>query len=852
MKSGPALIGILLLSNGLALAQQEVIRAPDASGEPRTGSDISITRTPEQSRVVPALPKPPAESVQPEPAGPEAPAATPTAHPGRFETAPMPDERVLWKLFHARRFGELERQMRAMRAGHPQWRPPRKLTALLWRARNQAAIRAARRRGDVAGLIRLAQQRPQLFGCANPDGAWALAQAFGAAQQWDRAVAVYAGMAGRCSTAIAKASLEKAAVLLPDDAFERLQAEVHSAQPSAEPALTGIAYEREKRQYLAAREAADQAAMQRLRVQLEPQILAHGDADLAAVLGWDDFNQGRPAQAARWFEEALKNAPQQEDSRYGLALAERKAGRPEAAEAVIGPHPVSSRMRRLLGEIRLERAWSALRDGDPGAAADNLARARPLLGENREADSLDAWVHYRRGDYAYAGKLFDSLYRRRATADVAEGLALSYGKLDPQNLAFLADAGQEPLKRAIVRQQAEEFFGRKLFLASHAVSAEANPALENVDGEYLGAGMLMRDKSGESGLGRLTILERPFVEAVHVHGGIERFGFKAAALDLDSGSPSPCSAFGSKADGCQAFARPPLAGVHDAALVEFSWYREGWTSPYFTLGATPLNAPVAALPTFRLGMIRQERWGRWQAEGFSQSVRDSLLSYAGQQDAYGSKDWGRVLRSGGTFTIFKPLNERWGLNTEGSAAYLGGRHVADNWMAAASVGAGYNFALSGFDYFSLGPAVSYQHYDRNLYHYTLGHGGYFSPQQFVNLGLGVNFLTAEARPAIAKGRLSIGYQHFTESSTPWYPDGTPSGRHDGFYAAHRFDGMALDLELKGAWLIAPNWMLAAGAAFRQTSGFQDVSAGFAIRYLLDSRKAAVSSDIPDGFFRSVY
>ncbi len=100
-----------------------------------------------------------------------------------------------------------------------------------------------------------------------------------------------------------------------------------------------------------------------------------------------------------------------------------------------------------------------------------------------------------------------------------------------------------------------------------------------------------------------------------------------------------------------------------------------------------------------------------------------------------------------------------------------------------------------------------------------------------------------------KGRLIGGYQDITEASSPWFPTGNQAA---GSYAASYRNGVALDFELKGVWLLTPNIQLGAGAAIRQTNGYDDYTGGLFVRYFFKDRKASFSTDIVDGLFSPMY
>ncbi len=170
-------------------------------------------------------------------------------------------------------------------------------------------------------------------------------------------------------------------------------------------------------------------------------------------------------------------------------------------------------------------------------------------------------------------------------------------------------------------------------------------------------------------------------------------------------------------------------------------------------------------------------------------------------------------------------------------------------MIAISMALGRSLKISGFDYFSIGPSFNYQHFDKNLSHFTFGHGGYFSPEHYYNIGAGINFLTEEGQSFIVRGRFTAGFQGIKEAASPWFP---LINKKLGSYAATHSSGEALDFELKGAWLMTPNIQLGSGVAFRKTNGYQDYTAGLFIRYTLEKRKAVYSTDIPSSLFSGFY
>lgn len=305
----------------------------------------------------------------------------------------------------------------------------------------------------------------------------------------------------------------------------------------------------------------------------------------------------------------------------------------------------------------------------------------------------------------------------------------------------------------------------------------------------------------------------------------------------------------------------PTKRLDHGLEIDFSYRKDGWFSPFVNLGSTPIGGVIAPALTFDVGFVQQTDYGHWRLEGYSQPIRQSILSYTGVRDpyrgtlaaspnnAFPDREWGRVLSTGFKASVFYRFNETWNMSATVDYAWVKGKNVADNSMVSVSTGFGRNFDFKGFDYFTVGPSFNYQHFDKNLSHFTLGHGGYFSPEHYFNIGAGVNFLTEEARAYVVKGRVTAGFQSISEDASPWFPLLDP-GR--GQYASAHKSGEALDIELKGVWLVAPTIQLGGGAAVRKTSGFEDYTGGLFIRYFFESRKASFSTDIPGTLFSSMY
>jgi hypothetical protein len=149
------------------------------------------------------------------------------------------------------------------------------------------------------------------------------------------------------------------------------------------------------------------------------------------------------------------------------------------------------------------------------------------------------------------------------------------------------------------------------------------------------------------------------------------------------------------------------------------------------------------------------------------AVTDSVLSWAGVRDPMTGQVWGGVTRTGGRAQLefaSGPVNFYLG----GGYATLAGQGVADNSRIEAGAGASYTVFERPEESLTAGLDLVYFGYDRNLRDFSLGHGGYFSPQRYAAVNLPVDY---RARSGDLSWRVggTIGVASFREDAAPVFP-----------------------------------------------------------------------------------
>ena len=159
---------------------------------------------------------------------------------------------------------------------------------------------------------------------------------------------------------------------------------------------------------------------------------------------------------------------------------------------------------------------------------------------------------------------------------------------------------------------------------------------------------------------------------------------------------------------------------------------------------------------------------RFFGELSQRAVTDSLLSYAGARDDRTGRDWGGVVSTGGRLGINWDDGQA-GAYGQGSYHKVTGESVADNDRVGVNAGFYVRLLNAPENTLTIGADVTYFKYDKNLRYFSLGQGGYFSPQQYTSLSVPIDWIGRSGRLSYQL-RAAIGIQRFRESDSDWFPN----------------------------------------------------------------------------------
>ena len=217
-------------------------------------------------------------------------------------------------------------------------------------------------------------------------------------------------------------------------------------------------------------------------------------------------------------------------------------------------------------------------------------------------------------------------------------------------------------------------------------------------------------------------------------------------------------------------------------------------------------------------------------------LNSTLLSYGGTRDPRTGEVWGGVVQTGATVSLSYDQGGAVGLWGNLGWHQLTGRNVADNTRTDL-MGGGYWRAINTpTQRLQLGlNAVSFG-YDKNLSEFTLGHGGYYSPQTYHSVSVPVTWMERGGRwTYLLRG--GVSYSQSRTDSSPFFPTrpdlqaaAQALGGRSPVFAGSRSAGVGLSLAAAAEYQVAPRWVVGGQVALEKSDFYQPSRASLYLRY----------------------
>ncbi len=576
--------------------------------------------------------------------------------------------------------------------------------------------------------------------------------------------------------------------------------------------------------------------------QMMSQARSNRSASQATGVGWALFQRKDYESAAMWFEQAISWDTSYGEAFYGLALTKFTTGDTTQAEAIAGYRTNSyPKMRTLMGDILVRRGMEDYEAKQYAKTIEALNKASDYRALSRNERIIQGWSYYYLRDYQSSANIFERLYRSRPDKPSAEGLYASLARTkDWARLEKIAGEVPGPLNRIYMTYETEQYYKSGLYVAAYDSNPKAYPALANIDAPSVSMGFEYAQKSGAEGESQLTTTRVPAFQGKFSPANRVTISAEVARLTLNSGDPNDGALIGTPPEEFQPFNQDITTNYNDLYEVKARIEYQDWITPYLELGGTPFNGPLAARLTGRGGIQYRHSSGYVQGEVYSQSIRESVLSYVGLDDPYVSgQSWGRVQETGGSVQVFQGLREDIAAFAKASYGVITGTNVEQNTHLALVGSISKLFKPEGFEYVTIGPAVSYEQFENNQNHFTYGNGGYFSPQYIIQGIIEAQALTTEGLSWLARGSIGAGGQQNEQDASPYFPL-DPDGRD--FESQSSTTGIFL-INAEGGVLLTPEFMVGTKLSYAVTADYNEGMATIYVRYFFEPRAGLFRSDL---------
>jgi hypothetical protein len=229
------------------------------------------------------------------------------------------------------------------------------------------------------------------------------------------------------------------------------------------------------------------------------------------------------------------------------------------------------------------------------------------------------------------------------------------------------------------------------------------------------------------------------------------------------------------------------------------------------------------------------------------AVSDSLLSYGGTVDPRTGTVWGGVTRNHGRANLEFSAGKA-DIYIGGGGAQLSGSHVASNTEEEAGAGGSFPVYATPSQEIRLGLDLVYFGYQKNLRFFTLGQGGYFSPQSFYAAMVPVNYKEKVDEDFSYEVGGALGFESYRENASAYFPldsglqaqlvaqQSNPGAAVPGVlteYPSRSQSGIAGTAHASADYRVTPSLHLGAKVTYQYSPNFNETTALVYARYLFN-------------------
>ncbi|EOB5436547.1 cellulose synthase complex outer membrane protein BcsC [Yersinia enterocolitica] len=521
------------------------------------------------------------------------------------------------------------------------------------------------------------------------------------------------------------------------------------------------------------------------------------------------LERGDYSEALAGYQRIRAREPQNPDARLGEIEAYIAEGRLSDARQHLQTEPLTGEGASLNTQRRVANAWSGV--GNPQKAADIFQRLKPAAAKG--APSQDNALVFRD-----SARLAQSQGQPTAAQDdfkqamVASGIAPTRPTdNDSYTLLTRNQATDDWLKRGI-RADAADLYRQQ-------------DTRVTLDQDYWGS-------SGTGGISDLSAFNTMAQVDTPLADG--RVFFRSDIIEMNASTFANTKGvykekFGTcyKA-GCEGDIRQRASGTS----IAMGWQNDHWATD---IGTTPMGFEVVDVVG---GLAYSNSWNHigWTATASRRPLSSSLLAFAGTRDPNTNVTWGGVRANGVSLGASYDRGEANGVWSDLSYHYLTGQNVADNQRLRFMTGYYYKLINEDNRRLTVGLNGMWWHYQKDLSGYTLGQGGYYSPQKYLSLAIPVNYRQRTDNWSWELGG-SVSLSHSATNDRARYPlqsllnnsIKSISDRNDLDYGDSS-NGVGYTLRALIERRLSSHWTLGAGVDIQQAKDYTPSHALIYLRY----------------------
>ncbi len=372
---------------------------------------------------------------------------------------------------------------------------------------------------------------------------------------------------------------------------------------------------------------------------------------------------------------------------------------------------------------------------------------------------------------------------------------------------------------------------------SRQIATQIN-SLQQSQMAFVQGGIALESRSGSSGLDSLQTFSTP-IKGSFSPGGLGTIAITATPTFLLAGQVSGDATSQSKfgADALDAYATPKnqnAVGVGVNASYTLPWLKAHIGGTPFGFRTENLIGGVELDPKLPGGVTLT-------IDASREPVTDSLLSYASTLDPVTGSTFGAVLRDRVHGQVTVQTGKGY-VYVGGGADLLKGKHVESNSEIEFGSGGDYPFLRTENSTATAGVNVTYFSYDKNLRYFTLGQGGYFSPQSYFAVTVPLDYKETDGDLSWEIGG-TAGVQSYTENSSPYYPmdpglqaklatEAASSSYLEAYYPGDSNSGFVGGANAKFEYHLNDAFVIGGSLDYQRTANWNQTDALIYARYLL--------------------